>query len=179
MRLHPKVLNLTANICLVGSICALGTAAWYRFSHRPEPPSRSALPFKSGDHAPKILGVDYASAERHFLVFVSTACHYCASSAPFYNRIHQTALASNEKLKFFAVFWESKDNVQAFKARVNLVAESLPSRDFRDFGVHSTPTAILVDHAGTIERVWYGASETVEGDIASTIGVQELGQSRE
>lgn len=106
------------------------------------------------------------------MVFLRTTCHYCESSAPFYNRLHRLSLASDYKWKLFIVFSEPQEQVQAFLTRVHLGADPLPIANFDSFGVHATPTALLVDDAGVITRAWIGTSETVQSDILAALGLQ-------
>lgn len=172
MALNAKVLNMAANVFLVAASGLLGTAAWYRYFHVPPTnasKSAGAVPFRPGDRAPQIRGIDYASAQRSLVIFLSTTCHYCEASAPFYNKLHAVAEGTNGKWKFFTVFSQPGEQVQAFKARLNLAAYVLPGVEFRSFGVHSTPTAILVGKTGVVDRVWLGTSEAIETDVVAAL----------
>lgn len=170
MRIHPKALNVIANVSLLLASGALGTTVWYKYFHdHTVSAPKGTFPFQPGGQAPLMKGVDYTSSERSLVVFLSTTCRYCEKSVPFYNRLQNTGLASNHRSNFATVFWESTDQVLAFKTRVNLLAEPTSGVEFRSFGVHSTPTTLLVDSKGVVKKVWIGASEANESAIIAAL----------
>ena len=170
MRIRANGLNLIANVSLIAASGALGTTIWYRLFHDRQAAAKGSSAFHPGERAPQLPGVNYSSSERSLVVFLSTTCPYCESSVPFYNKLESASVASNHRWNLYAVFWQPADRVRAFKARVNLAADALSGVDFRNYGVHSTPTLLLVDRIGVIKRVWLGASLSNETEIVAALG---------
>jgi len=167
-----SVLNFAANVALASACGFLGLVSWQRYTHPPNPPTANlSRPFRAGEKAPAIPDVEYASSERSVVLFLSTTCHYCESSIPFYNKLARLTQESHGKWKVLTLFAESKERVEEFRARLHLTAEALPGTEFRRFGVRSTPTAILVDRNGIIDRAWFGASDAVDADILAALRV--------
>ncbi len=65
MRFHPQIVNTGANILLLLASATLGTTLWYKYAHgRQAASAPKAFPFRVGDRAPAIPGIDYARAEQ-------------------------------------------------------------------------------------------------------------------
>lgn len=171
-KLVHKLLPIVANTLLIGSVAWAGFAVWQsRQVSLPARAPKAPLALSQGSPAPVIKGINYSSHDHSVVVFVSTTCHYCESSTPFYNKLHVLSRDSSQALSFHAVYWESEDTVRASKAKLNLIADTLSGIQFQEFGVHSTPTALLVDRKGMITKTWVGSSETVERDISSHVSL--------
>ena len=81
----------------------------------------------------------------------------------------EASASLNRKWNVFTVFSQTIEQVEAFKARVNLSTRVLAGVEFRNFGVRSTPTALLVGKTGVIDRVWIGTSPAIEADILAAV----------
>ena len=164
MQISRRLINVVANVCLLVSAGALGTAVWQKYSqaHRLAR-SQTRLPFQPGDRAPVISGISYREQSSSLVIFLSTMCHYCESSVPFYNRL--TGLSSHRGLRLFAVFAQPEDQVQSFRGRLGLLVDSVPGVNFSRIRVGSTPTVLLIDRIGVIKRTWVGVSTQNEAEI--------------
>lgn len=166
--MNTKFLHLGTNMLLAASLVWLGINVWQSRTHPPTNRGpKVPFAFTRGTAGPVVKGVDYSLRDRSLVVFVSTTCHYCEASIPFYNKLHALSLDPREKLGFYAVFPEPEGAVRDAKARLGLVANTLSGVRFQDIGVHSTPTSLLIDRRGLIAEAWIGTSETVESDITS------------
>jgi peroxiredoxin len=168
MHISPRALNLVANISLVVAAGTLGVAAWYKYHHSPAV-SVPGPHIQLGSSAPVLPGISYASHDGSLLLFLSTTCHYCQDSVPFYNKLHAATSLSKGKWNVIGIFPQAADLVAAFKTRANLQPRLLPDVDFRRFGVRSTPTVMLVDPRGIVSQVWVGASRANESAISAML----------
>src|SRR5690349_12890900 len=90
-----KKVETVANISII-IVAVVATAVLVKnhlFKPRLAPPV--ARPAAPGPSVPatgsqlSISGVDWAASDRTLLVVVSTGCHFCSESAPFYQRLTQ------------------------------------------------------------------------------------------
>ena len=166
IRLNSSSVNIGANIALVLAALVFGGSVWWRFGHGRQVPATGAVSlFRLGDRAPAILGVEYGAAERSLILFLSTTCRYCEADAPFYNQLHDSALASGRRSQLYFVFAETSDRVKEYKVRTGLEGPSLSGVELRRVGVRSTPTALLVDRNGVIKGAWVGSSKPLNAEI--------------
>lgn len=100
-------------------------------------------------------GVVWGSNEQSLLLVLSTRCHFCSESAPFYQRVAKMA-QERGKIRLIAAFpqdtTEAKKYLQDLKLPVNRVIQV----QLNTIGVRGTPTLILVDKKGMIKNTWIG-----------------------
>lgn len=108
-------------------------------------------PFRPGQRAPSISGVNYASADRTLVLILSTNCKFCRMSAPFYREM---ASKLDARHRMVAVFPQSSEEIQRFE---NLGCEIRSEIPIETLGISGTPTAILVSRNGTVIQSWIGA----------------------
>lgn len=169
-----RLVNFAANFALTLALAALGAALWHGYVVKHESHTLGAnsiathLP-KAGQSAPALPDVDYSLQSMSLIVFLSTTCRYCEMSAPFYERLQRQLTAANSDSRLFLVFRETPGEVRKFKATLGLSAQSVAAVDLPELGIHSTPTALLVDNTGVIRRVWLGMSENNEASITAAL----------
>lgn len=98
------------------------------------------------------LALDW-KRNRHTLVLaISTICHYCQDSVPFYRTLG--AKATNVKL--VAVLPQPVSEGQKYLAENGVRIDEIRQIRLNDLGVLATPTLLLVDDAGLVTQVWVG-----------------------
>jgi peroxiredoxin len=163
---HTRSLSSATNIALIAAstaVVATSSVDIYLRLHplapaasTPARPARSA--FQSGGKAPIVPGVDYASADRTLVLFLSTHCHFCEESLPFYRDL-STKLSEKKTGHIVAVFPQTPAEVRAFKEKQNLEIDSVADAQLGDYGVSGTPTLLLVGRDGKVLKSWVGAQE--------------------
>jgi thioredoxin-related protein len=98
-------------------------------------------------------GVNWQKNGRTLVLALSTTCHFCSESAPFYQRVAKER--GNTRL-IALVPQPASEGVQYLKG-LNVETDEVRQAPFGAIGVTGTPTLILVDAAGKAARVWIGA----------------------
>ena len=164
-------MNRAANVFLLSTLMALGVVVWlqYRAPAATAKEKQNPFAYAHGGKAPQIAGVNFALHRQSLIVFLSTSCHYCRESAPFYNRMADYASRATSDLGFYPVFAEPESAVLASEEKLKLSAKPVTNANFSLLRIHSTPTALLVDRNGIVTQFWIGTSPSVENDIQAKV----------
>lgn len=99
--------------------------------------------------------MDWTKGGQTLLLVLSTNCHYCTESAPFYQRLAQQK-AGRPDIRTVAilpqVIGESQKYLSDHSVSVDEVTQSAPGALY----AKATPTLILVDKAGSVLSSWVG-----------------------
>jgi hypothetical protein len=115
-------------------------------------------------------GVDWRRADHTLVMALSTGCHFCSQSSGFYQRLLPAASAS--KTAVVAVFPQPTNEARAYWASHDL---PLTGVDFAQapldhVEVSGTPTLILVDRLGVVQRSWVGKQPAQgEAEVINTL----------
>ena len=129
-------------------------------------PERSPYPNMPGITAGErlnIADVDWKRSERSLVFFLSKNCYYCTSSAPFYRQLTGAAVQRNVTL--LAVLPDSPEEAKAYLQAIELPIEELHTGPLSSYKIAGTPTVLLVNTSGTVEKVWFGAATGRENQI--------------
>lgn len=120
-------------------------------------------PFRTGEPAEALPGVTYQSTrgQRTLVMYVSSACHFCAASMPFYEKLHESAVTQGTT-RLVAVSDEPASALSAYLRQHNVDVDKVVSYGGR---AKPTPTLVLVDSSGVIRSVWVG-QQTADGEQA-------------
>jgi len=110
----------------------------------------------AGDCLATIPNLDW-NQHRHTLVLaLNTGCHFCEQSAPFYQVLARTQVPGRDDLGIVAVFPNEREAVRQFMTHVGLHIPSVAAVPLEGLHVNGTPTLMLVDNEGRVERTWIG-----------------------
>jgi hypothetical protein len=161
-----KGLDVLTNLAIVAAAVAVVSIAWARYRSPPASPPpgaiRPGVSLPVGGSVP-IAGVDWKKGERTVVLVLSTSCHFCAQSTPFYQRI---AGKRKDGVRLVAVFREDvaagRSYLTEHEIEVDHVLQVPPDR----IGVRGVPALLVVDRAGRLSRAWSGkVSESTEAEI--------------
>lgn len=150
-----KAVERVANVFVILGIAVfLGMVLYSHFSKpgsrpRPQPAMAEALRGRTV----QVSGLSFPRARASLLLVISTKCHFCQESLPFYR-----ALSADFKGKadLLAVLPQPQPEAAAFlnaaSVQVAQVATASPSQ----LGVSGTPTLLLLDSSGKVQEVWLG-----------------------
>lgn len=99
-----------------------------------------------------LTGEDWAKNGRTLLLGLSTTCHFCSDSAPFYQRLVQ----KNPKIRLVAVLPQTIDEGRKYLLGLGVSIDDVKQVSFDSIGITGTPTLILVNDTGTVTDVWQG-----------------------
>jgi hypothetical protein len=161
--------EVAANIAIVSLSILIGLIGVKRYLPGPGAAPPGIVAPKQGTRL-DLPGVDWRRASHTLVMALSTGCHFCSESARFYQRLLPAANAS--KTAVVAVFPQPTNEARAYWASHDL---PLTGVDFArapldHLEVSGTPTLILVDRLGVVQRSWVGKQPAQgEAEVINTV----------
>jgi len=118
---------------------------------QPSPPPVTQKLLQKGDVL-TIPKVNWQNGQT-LLLALSTSCHFCTDSAPFYQRLSK----DHGDARLVAVFPQEQDQGENYLTRLGVKVDDVEQASFMDLGISGTPTLILVDSTGKVVNKWEGA----------------------
>ncbi len=149
-----KRLDLIANVAVIVTsvvlLVFLGNS-WYGSHYGPQ--SRLGRTRAIVGSTVKLTGVDFTRNGKTLLIAISSTCHFCQESQPFYRKL---ASAPSSTVNLIAVLPMPQGDAENYvhstiSPSLRVVSASLDTMD-----VDSTPTLLLVDGQGKVEKAWVG-----------------------
>jgi thioredoxin-related protein len=100
-------------------------------------------------------GIDWTKSGLTMLLVLSKDCRYCTESAAFYQRL-ALEKAKHANTRLIAVFPQAVEVGQNYLTDIGVAVDDVKKVTPTDLGVRGTPTLILVDGTGTVQKVWPG-----------------------
>ncbi|HEX7318585.1 MAG TPA: thioredoxin family protein [Pyrinomonadaceae bacterium] len=123
---------------------------------------------KSGD-AVAVSGVDWEKNGKTLLLVLSTTCHFCTQSGPFYQRL----VKEHGDAKLVGLVPQSASEGQSYLKGLGVEVDDVRQASLGDLGVSGTPTLILVDGKGVAADIWVGAlSPNRENEVVSRLSTE-------
>jgi hypothetical protein len=123
--------------------------------------NRARKDVETGATMPAISGVQYGTAEKTVLVAATSSCRFCLASMPFYRRLFDHVVTRG-RLQFMFIRPANDEMFGRIISQNGLSSAPQAKADFEVLRVSRTPTIIVVDRAGRIDRIWTGKLD--EGD---------------
>ena len=98
-------------------------------------------------------GVDWAKNKRTLVLALSTQCHYCTESAPFFQRIQKEAA---KNVKMLAVLPQAVEDSRKYLEGEGVHVDEVKQAQLSTIWVTGTPTLLLVDGNGKVADAWQG-----------------------
>lgn len=103
--------------------------------------------------AVKLPSVDLPRDRSSLLIVVSTECHFCRDSLPFYREL---TARTRGKVQVVAVLPQAQPEARKFLGDAGIEADRIVTATPETLGVRGTPTVLLVDGSGKVKQVWEG-----------------------
>lgn len=97
-------------------------------------------------------GVDWTKNGRTLLLALSSKCHFCTESAPFYQRLAR----ERPKARLIALVPHTVDEGKKYLEELKVDVDEILQVPFGSLGVRGTPTLILVGDQGSTIKSWVG-----------------------
>jgi hypothetical protein len=81
---------------------------------------------------------------------ISTTCHFCKGSVPFYRKL------SGTDVKMLAVLPQPVAEAQQYLGNAGVHVDDVRQVSLNSLGVRGTPTLLIVNDAGVVTDVWVG-----------------------
>jgi hypothetical protein len=159
-RLHRPV-EFIANLAII-AVAILGCALLTKqLRSAPVPPRPQAAVRPAERTAPEVgarvsvEGIDWSRRERTLVLVLSTTCHFCTESAPFYRRVASEA-KRHGTVGLLAVFPQTREEAKPYLEQLGVTVDAVVQAPVVSVGTRGTPTLVLVDSHGVIKRTWVG-----------------------
>jgi len=103
----------------------------------------------------RLLGVDWTKNHRTLVLAISTTCHYCNESVPFF----RTLGTAGKDVKMLAVLPQPVTEARQYLSNAGVRVDDVRQVPLNTLGVRGTPTLLLVNDAGVVTDVWVGKLE--------------------
>ena len=168
-----KKVEVLANIAVIIISVVLCTvlAKNYLFSARVQ----NAVEAKPGSNSPfaitpprssiqpgtkiSLPGIDWGKSNRTLLLALSTNCHYCTESSPFYQQLQQQRPSD---LRLVAVLPQTVELSRLYLNSLGVAIGDVVQSPLGSVGVSGTPTLILLDSGGVVRDSWVGKLSEAE-----------------
>jgi rhodanese-related sulfurtransferase len=119
--------------------------------------------------------VEWPGPGQTLVLALSTNCHFCSESAPFYQRLLQ-GLEGKAGVRVVAVLPETVEEGREYIRKLGLSIAEVRQTELSTLGLEGTPTLLLADGAGTVEEVWVGKlMERQEREVFSRLQLANNG----
>jgi len=160
-------LERATHICLITlSLVSVAVLLERRFA---PPPVGSA--WTASDLTGKRLtapGIEWGRAKLNAVLYISTRCHFCADSIPFYERVARAKLPA--RMALLVISMEPAETVKAYLSAKQIDVDGAYQRSPVELRRYGTPTLLLVDSNGIIRRSYVGKlNPTQEQELLNII----------
>ncbi len=149
-----KYLDRIANVAIIVAVVVFlalvvkGDFAWHRVPQAAQAPAQNLV-----GTTVSLPGVQLPKDRGSLLLVVSTQCHFCKDSMPFYKEL---TAKSRGRLNVVAVLPQPQAEAQKFLHDAGVEANQVVTATPDALGVRGTPTVLLVDGNGKVKQAWVG-----------------------
>src|SRR6266852_3467737 len=97
---------------------------------------------------------NWQASPRNMVLAVSTTCHFCTESAPFYRELAEQC--RRDHVRTIAVLPQPVNEAEAYLKGEGVTVDEIRQSPLSDVEVSGTPTLVLVDSRGVVRSVWVG-----------------------
>lgn len=107
----------------------------------------------TGDRLEPIGGLDITASPRTLVLAIQSTCHFCSESMTFYREL---ARRTHPATRLVVVAPDDPVVARQYVESHGFKPDAIATSDLARIHVGGTPTLLLVNNAGVIERVWMG-----------------------
>jgi len=147
MELHRKI-EAVANIATIGVAALLSAVlvkAYLLPAKAQRPPQALADAGVGTSLKARLPGVDWGKNGRTLVLAISTECHFCKESTPFYRKLQGQV---GKSLKTVAVLPQPVAEAQEYLKGEGVHVDQVEQASMAGVGIRGTPTMLLVNGAG-------------------------------
>lgn len=100
--------------------------------------------------------VDWSKSDKNLVLVLSTSCHFCSESTPFYQKLAQMKTGRGNDARLIAVMPQTVSEAQAYLSEHHISVDEVRQANLDTVNVRGTPTLVLVDRNGTVVDSWKG-----------------------
>lgn len=103
-----------------------------------------------------LAGYNWSSNSKTLVIAIREGCPYCDASMPFYRQLGEQERSNMLRAHVLVVMPNSASSGSSFLSRDNIGVQAIFGQRLGALKVLGTPTVLLVDSSGRIEREWMG-----------------------
>jgi hypothetical protein len=150
-------LETIANLTIIVTGLTVTTLLLSRVIADYRQPPRPAVPdYQVGETLPAAFPVDFRKTPQTLLLVLSSQCHYCTDSVPFYRDLLSARANGGSDTRFVAVGLETRATLEDYLKQHQLVFDEVVSLPREAIKFRGTPTLLLVDNSSVVKGVWSG-----------------------
>ena len=149
-----KKIELAANLAIIVVACLLATVLVKSYLVA-KPADQQVTNLQSPRVAPPIvssLNINWNQNRQTLILAVSSNCHFCTESAPFYKKLGQ----NKGDTHLVAVLPQTVEEGRKYLERLGVSVDEVRQLSLDQMGVNGTPTLLLVDASGVVKQFWVG-----------------------
>lgn len=156
MKALIKRIELVANLAIIVVAILLGVVLVRNYLFRsPVPTQAAAITGIQAGTKLSLPNIDWNANRQTLVMALSTNCHFCTESAPFYQRLVQERVG-HRNVRLIAVFPQPSREGEEYLKGLALNVDDVKQAELGSLGVSGTPTLILLNNEGVVEDSWRG-----------------------
>lgn len=161
-----RKLEIATNVAVLFVAVLVGLLALKQFGG----PRASQPQIKIGERI-ALKGVNWG--HRNLVLALSSACHFCSESAPFYKRLARQ-IQQQSDVQIMAILPQPVEAGRAYLDGLGISIDDIRQVRFSDVPIPGTPTLLLVNPKGEVEKAWIGKlTPDVESEVLKEFGCKE------
>lgn len=150
MTLWAKRLEVATNVAIFCAFLLVAVLAATRFfghsaNQTQQPTIGSQVPLQSAN---------WSNSNRSLVLALSTGCHFCSESADFYRKLVPSA--THNGVRVVAILPQPVADGRAYLSHLDVPVPEVLQSSLDAVEVSGTPTLLLLDRQGRIEKAWVG-----------------------
>lgn len=97
--------------------------------------------------------IDWQKNGQTLLLALSTTCHFCTESSPFYRQLAK----AHGNTRLVALLPQDITEGRRYMSTLGVEVDEIKQISMGSLGIRGTPTLILVNSSGQVESTWEGA----------------------
>lgn len=162
-KVKPKFELVARIVILSVFVIVVGIVAKQRYFNsaaQPPEPTVGRQVALSGDY--------FRSDQRSVILVLQTTCGFCNASMPFYKRL--TELSREKNINYIAVFPQTVEEGTRHLSKYGVTDLTVVQSGMDKLETGGTPTLIITNDKGVIERVWVGKlTPEKESEVVDTL----------
>jgi hypothetical protein len=152
MEAPVRIIEKFANIAIIVAVVVFLTVV-IRGGYLRRSPAPDKAPSELIGTTISLPGVNFTSRHASLILGISTQCHFCNESLPFYKQI---ADQLRGRVAVIAVMPQTEAEGGSYLEGAGATGVQVVSAKLSSIGVYATPTVVLVDNSGKVKSAWVG-----------------------
>jgi len=161
-------LETATHVFLIALCCLAGGILIKQQFFSPPDDNPAAMPELVGRRV-NLPGADWHAAPVSVLLQISSTCHFCTESMPFYRQLAAARAASAAKVPVIVASADAVAVMQKHLEEQQVTVDKVLHSRLSAFGT-GTPTVYIVDYKGVVKRVFAGKLDSsAEKELLSIV----------